>query len=256
MPKDCAVELADREDDFPARQAFDVAGLEIPAYLEKYYFWAYVRPWAVRTFEREWLVNLILWGFYRPLRDLTLRALGEKVSGRTLKISCCYGQLEPMLAQRVAAGGGTLDIVDVAPEQLKNARRKLAPGLEGRTVNLYRRDSTDLVGFADHSYDRALIFFLPHEQPEDIRRKTFEEAFRVVKPGGEVYVVEFAKSKAWHPLRYIWYPVLHVLEPFAPDLWRKEVATWLPHGGLGCDIEKKAIFGDFYQLVKIVTPHR
>lgn len=228
-------------------------GIEIPDYLETYYWWAYVRPWAVRIFERDWLINLILWGFYEPLRDRLLAMIGDKVSGRTLKISCCYGQLEPMLAARVKAGGGTLDILDVAPEQIKNSRRKNAAFIEDGTVTHYHRNSNDL-GFADASYNRAIVFFLPHEQPVTERRKTFTEAFRVVKKGGEVYVVEFHKSKWWHPLRLIWYPVLLVLEPFARDLWTKDIATWLPHGGLGCTIEKKTIFADFYQLVKITTP--
>ncbi len=224
--------------------------LIVPDYLEKHYWWAYVRPWAVRVFEREWLVNLILWGFYRPLRDRTLAAMGEALSGRTLKISCCYGQLEPRLAARVKAGGGMLDIIDIAPEQLKNARRKLARFIEDGTVCLHRRDATAL-GFADASYDRALLFFLPHEQPEDVRRLTFYEALRVLKPGGALYVVEFAKPKAWHPLKYIWHPVLRVLEPFASALWTREIASFLPCGGAGCQIETQKIFGGFYQITRI-----
>lgn len=232
---------------------FDQDGIAIPPYLEKVYWWAYVRPWAVRLFEREWLVNLILWGFYRPLRDLTLGTMGEKIPGRTLKISCCYGRLEPMMAARVKAGGGHLDIVDVAPEQLKNARRKLAGFIKEGAVSLYHRNAVDL-GFAGATYDRAVLFFLPHEQPEDIRRKTFEEAFRVVKPGGKIYVTEFAKPKAWHPLKYIWHTALYVLEPFASPLWKHPVATWLPRGGEGCRLETQKIFGDFYQIVTITTP--
>jgi len=31
--------------------------LPVPAYLQQFYWWAYVHPWAVRTFERGWLVN-------------------------------------------------------------------------------------------------------------------------------------------------------------------------------------------------------
>lgn len=230
-------------------------GIGIPDYLEKYYWWAYVRPWAVWTFERDWMINLILWGWYNPLRRMVQEMMGAKLPGRTIKISCCYGKLEPELAERVAAGGGTLDIVDVAPEQLKNSRRKTRPDFLDKVVRHFHRNATDLHDFADNSYDRALIFFLPHEQPVDVRRKTFQEAFRILKPGAELYVVEFANSKWWHPLRYIWYPVLYVLEPFARDMWRKDnFALWLPHGGIGCTIERKLVFGDFYQLMKITTP--
>lgn len=253
MPKSAAARVC-VQDDFI--NAIEHDGIGIPAYLEKYYWWAYVRPWAVWLFERDWMINLILWGFYEPLRDLVLKMMGDKIPGRTLKISCCYGQLEPMLADRVAAGGGTLDILDVAPEQLKNSRRKTKPAYLDGIVRHHHANSVDLSRFADSSFDRALIFFLPHEQPQDVRRQTFAEAFRVVKGGGEVYIVEFAKSRLWHPLRYIWYPVLLVLEPFARDIWTKEIATWLPSGGIGCQIEKKLIFGNFYQLLKITTPKK
>jgi hypothetical protein len=34
----------------------------VPDYLSRHYWWAYVHPQAVRLFERDWLVNLILWG--------------------------------------------------------------------------------------------------------------------------------------------------------------------------------------------------
>ena len=38
-------------------------------YLKRHYWWAYVHPNAVRVFERDWLVNLILWGNYPRLRN-------------------------------------------------------------------------------------------------------------------------------------------------------------------------------------------
>ncbi|MCL2469699.1 MAG: rhodoquinone biosynthesis methyltransferase RquA [Alphaproteobacteria bacterium] len=235
-------------------RSFENDGIEIPPYLEKHYWWAYLRPWSIWTFERGWMINLILWGFYAPLRKLVLTMMGQTLAGKTIKISCCYGKLEQRLAERVHAGGGTLDIVDVSPEQLKNSYRKTDPAFVNRIVKHHRRDAVDLAGFADNSYDRALLFFLPHEQPRDVRKKTFEEAFRVVKGGGEIFVVEFAKSVWWHPLRYIWYPVLMVLEPFARDLWTKDIEIWLPQEGQGCVIEKRHRFGKFYQGVKIVTP--
>ena len=42
----------------------------IPGYLHETYWWAYVHPNAVRLFERQWLVNLILWGNFAKLRDV------------------------------------------------------------------------------------------------------------------------------------------------------------------------------------------
>jgi len=36
----------------------------VPDYLNAHYWWAYIHPKAVKLFERQWLVNLILWGNY------------------------------------------------------------------------------------------------------------------------------------------------------------------------------------------------
>jgi len=40
------------------------------------------------------------------------------------------------------------------------------------------------------SFDDTVVFFLLHEQPEDVRRKTIAEAIRVTKPGGRIIFVD------------------------------------------------------------------
>ena len=52
------------------------AAVAVPGYLEKVYWWAYVHPGAVRVFERQWLVNAILWGNFARLRDAVVEELG------------------------------------------------------------------------------------------------------------------------------------------------------------------------------------
>lgn len=98
--------------------------MEVPAYLADTYWWAYVHPRAVYLFERQWLVNLILWGNFARLRDAALEALGDCSTGRTLQIACVYGDLTARLARRA----GSLDVVDVLPVQLENLARKLQIG--------------------------------------------------------------------------------------------------------------------------------
>ena len=227
--------------------SYENEAVEVPDYLEKHYWWAYVRPWAVRLFEREWLINLILIGWYKRLRDMALAGLGEIVPGRTLQISCCYGSFTPELARRVKAGGGTLDLIDVVPAQLDNVRRKLT---QDTPANLMLRDSTDLK-LPDASYDCVVLFFLPHEQPRDVRARTFAEAWRVAKPGGTFVIVEFGKPKWWHPLRYLYLPFLAVLEPFAPDIWGHDMNAWLPEAWQKCAIRQESVFGGYYQRLLI-----
>jgi ubiquinone/menaquinone biosynthesis C-methylase UbiE len=219
----------------------------IPAYLEETYWWAYVHPKAVKLFERQWLVNLILWGNFAKLRDAALEALGDELPGRTLQVACVYGDFTPRLAARVDPRAGSLDVVDVLPIQLANLRSKLDAG---SPVTLLQRDASNL-GIADATYDRVVLFFLLHEMPEDVRIRTLAEAMRVAKPGAEIVIVDYHRPSEWHPLRALMRWVLRNFEPFALDLWAREVAHWLPRD---VAIRKETYCGGLYQKLVVTRP--
>ena len=225
---------------------------EVPRYLHETYWWAYEHPNAVRIFERQWLVNLILWGNFRRLRDAALDELGASIGGRTLQLACVYGDFTQQIVRRLAPGA-TLDVVDVLPIQLRNLERKL-PGTatQGTPVGLHRYDTAAL-GFADAQYDRALLFFLLHEQPAEVRRKTLSEALRVVKPGGRIVIVDYHQPRRFHPLRYLFRPVLRWLEPFALDLWERELDAWLPAGVGAGQVRTETYCGGLYQKAVITV---
>jgi len=87
--------------------------LSVPRYLQEVYWWAYVHPNAIRVFERQWLVNAILWGNFSKLRDAALQALGP-LQGRMLQIACVYGDLTARLADGMSQAA-SLDVVDIVP---------------------------------------------------------------------------------------------------------------------------------------------
>jgi len=214
----------------------------VPGYLEQVYWWAYVHPNAIHVFEREWLVNLILFNNYGRLRDAALADLGETVTGRTLQVACVYGNLTPRLQQRLAPDA-RLDIVDILPVQLENLKSKLQADPR---VALVQNDSSALAA-ADASYDQVLLFFLLHEQPEHVRRGTLAEAMRVVKPGGRIVIVDYHRPVRLHPLRLLMTGVFRRLEPYAMDLWEHEIADFLPAGRQPATIDKQTYYGGLYQ---------
>lgn len=222
------------------------AQVPMPQYLKQTYWWAYVHPNAVRVFERQWLVNLILWGNYRRLRDAVFSELDTPVSGKVLQVACVYGDFTQMLARRLGPCA-TLDVADVAPVQLDNLRRKM----KGHPrVIVHHQDSGDL-DFADASHDTVVLFFLLHEMPEAVRVRTVAEALRVVKPGGKVIFVDYHRPHWSNPFRYLMIPVLAWLEPFAMDLWRNEIVSWIPSGVPCREVRKQTFFGGLYQKVVI-----
>jgi ubiquinone/menaquinone biosynthesis C-methylase UbiE len=220
-------------------------GAAVPAYLSETYWWAYVHPKAVRLFERQWLVNLILWGNFAKLRDAALAEMGDQLEGRTLQVACVYGDFTPRLAERLAPRA-TLDVVDVLPIQLANLRRKL---MSSAAVNLVNRDAADL-GLADDSYDQVVLFFLLHEMPVEVRTRTLSEAMRVLRPGGKLVIVDYHAPSRWHPLRAVMKWILRNFEPFAMDLWHNEVAAWLPKG-THAGISKETFYGGLYQKLVV-----
>jgi ubiquinone/menaquinone biosynthesis C-methylase UbiE len=214
--------------------------------LQTTYWWAYLHPRAVHIFERQWLVNLILWGNFARLRDAALQEMGDVITGRVLQVACVYGDFTEHLVRRLGPTG-SLDVVDVAPIQINNLRKKLT-NPEHVTASL--QDSTALQ-FADGSRDAVVVFFLLHEQPAEVRVKTISEALRVTKPGGKLIFVDYHKPVASSPFRYIMVPILTTLEPFAMDVWRGEIADWLPADIQVTQVEKQTYFGGLYQKVVI-----
>lgn len=232
-----------------AAPVFGVAAAEapsVPGYLDQVYRWAYGTPRAVETFEREWLVNAILFGNYARLRDAALDALGARVHGLTLQVACVYGNLTSRLRERLSPDG-RLEVVDVLPIQLANLRGKLPADSR---VTLRQADASALP-YPDASVDQALLFFLLHEQPEAVRRATLAEAMRVVRPGGRIVIVDYHPPWRMHPMRGLMRLVFRRLEPYAIDLWRHPLGEFMPRGVLSAAWVHTTYFGGLYQKVVI-----
>jgi SAM-dependent methyltransferase len=223
----------------------------IPNYLRRNYWWAYVHPLGVRVFERQWLVNLILWGHFARLRDAALDEFGSEIRGHTLQVACVYGDFSKCLAERLAEGDH-LNVVDILPIQLRNLRDKLRPDMR---VHLQLGDSAAL-DYANATYDQCVLFFLLHEQPCDIRRKTLAEALRVLRPGGKLVLIDYHLPRPLHPLRYLLRPILSLLEPYALDLWRRDISEWLPSQFYSVSLRKELFFGGLFQKIVMVRSNQ
>jgi ubiquinone/menaquinone biosynthesis C-methylase UbiE len=184
--------------------------------------------------------------YFGRLRDAALDALGPNLCGRTLQVACVYGDLTPRLARRIAHDG-RLDVVDVLPIQLDNLARKLTRGMR---VKLIHGDSSALP-IESQRYDQALLFFLLHEQPDEVRRKTIAEALRVLKPGGKLVIVDYHRPYLRNPLFWPMVGVLKTLEPFAMDLWEHEITEWFPTDASISSLTKTTSFGGLYQVATV-----
>ena len=215
----------------------------IPEYLNETYWWAYLHPRGVKFFDSTWMVNSILFGNYKKLRDKVLDDLDED-TGNILQLAAVYGNISPKIAEKITAKN-RLDVVDVAAIQLQNLSKKIN-GFNN--IQLIHQDASQLT-LKPQSYEVVLIFFLLHEVPDDQKQQILDQALKMVKPGGKIVLVDYHKPKAWSPCRYLMYPVLTWLEPFAMSMWNKEIISWLPKDCKVRKVTKETVFMGLYQKV-------
>lgn len=217
----------------------------IPDYLQDTYWWAYLHPKSPWFFDRNWVVNLILWGNMKKLTDAVLNDMRLELHSCVLQVACVYGDFSNHLATHLEQTSSSLNIVDVTPMQLSNIKNKLAGH---GNFSFHHQDSTQM-SFADDSFEKTVVFFLLHEQPEEARRHTVAEAIRVTKPGGRVIFVDYHRPHWSNPLRLLMKPILAMLEPFALDLWREKLSYFMPTDIKPAQLSSDFYFGGLYQKV-------
>ena len=212
----------------------------VPLYLSRTYHWAYLDQRTLPWLDRSLVVSAILWG---NAGRLMRAAAGEFRAGqRLLQAACVYGVFSRMLAEQVG-GDGFLEVVDVAPIQVANVRRKL-DGLPQGQARQGDLAAPDTVGAG--AYDAVCCFFLLHEVPPVERACIVHNLLGGVRPGGKIVFVDYHRTHPWHPLRPVMAQVFRWLEPFAESLLDVHIPTLSAHSS---DFEwtKTTLFGGLYQ---------
>ena len=217
--------------------------VKIPGYLQETYRWAYLSEGWRRVLDRPSVVSAILWGNANRLMDT---AVAEFEPGsHVLQTACVYGDFSARLARRVGTAG-RLEVIDVAPLQIANCRRKLAdyPHVRLRVVDASRHDGA--------GYDGVCCFFLLHEVPEDYKRRIVDRLLASLRPGGKAVFVDYHRPRNGHPLRPIMRLVFRRLEPYAEALWRRDIASYASRAA-DYAWHTETYFGGLYQKTVAVS---
>jgi len=119
--------------------------------------------------------------------------LGLKATSRVLEVGAGSGFYSVEVARRVSEG--RLEVLDVQPEMLKKARRKLEA--EGLSNVGYTLADAGTLPFKEDSFD---ALFLVAVLGEVANRKAFlSEARRVLKPGGTLSISEHLPDPDFSP---------------------------------------------------------
>lgn len=221
------------------RDSSPAAATELPDYLRDTYTWAYLDHRTLPWLDRPVVVSAILWGNASRLMDGAVREFSP--GQRVLQAAAVYGDFSPRLARRLG-DTGQLTVLDVAPIQIANSRRKLS---EWPHAHAQVADLTEPVGA---TFDAVCCFFLLHEVPPHARQRIVANLLAAVEPGGKIVFVDYHQPRWWHPMGPIMALVFRYLEPFANSLLADSIETLVPESA---DFvwTKKTFFGGLYQKV-------
>ncbi len=124
-------------------------------------------------------------GVPRVHRRLALQAAVEP-GHRVLEIGCGTGNL----ALRVQRMHPAADVVGLDPDPLALARARRKAERAGLPVRWDPGTGGDLP-YPDESLDRVLSAFMFHHLDEAEKRRTLAEVRRVLRPGGQLHLVDF-----------------------------------------------------------------
>ena len=128
------------------------------------------------------------------LRDMTVRLAQIKPGDQVLEVGCGTGSLT-LPAKRKAGPTGKVNGIDQIPQMIELSRQKAERAGEDIT---FQTGSIDDIPFPDSQFDVVLCSFMIFHMSEGTRRKGLKEIWRVLKPGGQLLVLDLARPD--HPL--------------------------------------------------------
>lgn len=133
-----------------------------------------------------WLVSL---GRERSYREKTLDLVSLKPGEAVLDIGCGTGTLAIAAKGRVGPSGRVYG-VDASREMLARARKKAdKAGVEVR----FERGIVEALPFPDGQFDAVVSTVMLHHLGRAARQRCAQEVRRVLRPGGRVLAVDFAR---------------------------------------------------------------
>jgi len=140
------------------------------------------------------LVKLMLLGRDKTLRRMTAEMAGIRPGDSVLEVGCGTGELA-IAAKALAGASGQVHGIDAAPEMIAVARSKVAQA--GIDIT-FRLEPIEALSFADDSFDVVLSSLMMHHLPSDLKRRGLAEIYRVLKPGGHVFILDMKRPIGLH----------------------------------------------------------
>jgi len=120
-------------------------------------------------------------------------------------LGCGTGTLA--IIAKLAQPGADVVGLDADPDMLKVAKYKSA---QMKVPVKFDVGFTNKLPYPDDSFDRVLSSIMIHHLKTPDKIQTAQEVYRVLKPGGQLHIIDFGKPVTWYGK--ILGPLLHKFE--------------------------------------------
>ncbi|MHB8454115.1 MAG: class I SAM-dependent methyltransferase [Acidiferrobacterales bacterium] len=150
-------------------------------------------PGAVlhRATRYDLLVWLVTLGQEQVFREKLVRLARLRPGESVLDVGCGTGTLA-IAAKQCVGVTGTVYGIDASPEMIARADYKAK---KAAVEVIFKIGAAQALSFPDAQFDAVLTTMMLHHLPSKGRQQLAREIRRVLKPGGRVFVADFAGSE-------------------------------------------------------------
>jgi len=182
-------------------------------------------------------------GGERRWRELIIELLDPQPGEKILDICCGTGTLTIMLGERLA-GTGEVAGIELSSAQLKIARKKQKPN----NLTFMEGDARD-ISFSDCYFDKGVICGALHEMPREVRQNVLSEAYKVIRLGGKIVIVEHNKpDRKWKASLFDFLERFNPEYPIYKDLLKCGLTNEIERAGFRI-IRTDTTSCEFFQIV-------
>ena len=169
-------------------------------------------------------------------KSMLIKQANIQPGHRVLDLGCGTGTLAIMA--KMAQPSAEVTGLDADPDMLKVARYKSG---EQKAHVKFDVGFTDKLPYPDASFDRVMSSIMIHHLKTPEKIETAKEIFRVLKPGGELHIIDFGKPVTWYGK--ILGPFLHKFEEANDNIDGKLPGIF---GAPGLNVEITGHFWTFF----------
>ncbi len=180
------------------------------------------------------------YGRYRRIRPLLFQGL----SGKLLDAGVGTGRNFPFYPDGADVVG-----IDSSPAMLARAER--GRGTAAARIELQQMDVTALA-FPDRTFDGAVATFLFCTLPDELQLPALEEIGRVVKPGGQIRLLEYTRptGAVRRAMTRLWEPWVAWAYGAGFD---RHTETYVPQAGLQL-VDSRFVDDELIKLITVISP--